>query len=156
MTHQPHPAPEEETYLEVWGDTVSSKHLLWSILLGVGVATTVFLTAQWALDTLGTDPAMVDSYSLLIGLAACLAVAVVCARLFPPKRHLTEMDANSDSRESAMDAIEAEVGPIGDPDDFPRPVLEEVKMLGLYDDFKRRHQEKQSLAASSSAEAGGR
>lgn len=152
----PHTAPEQETYLEVWGDTVSSKHLLWSILMGVGFATTVFLTAQWLLGRLGTDPAMVGSYSLLIGLAACVTVAVICARLFKPKRTLVETDVGTDSRESAMDSIEAEIGPIGDPDQFPPAVLEEVKMLGLYDDFKQRHIQKQSQAATSTTEGEGR
>jgi len=150
---QQHAAEAEETYLEVWGDTVSSKHLLWSILMGVGFATTVFLTAQWFFGTIGVDESMVGSYSLLVGLAACVAVAVVCARLFKPKRSLVETDAGSDSRESAMDAIEAEVGPIGDPDEFPAAVLEEVKMLGLYDDFKQRHERKQNEPAADASSA---
>lgn len=163
MTQQQHLAPEQrstepqETYLEVWGDTVSSRHLLWAILMGVGFATTVFLTAQWALGAAGVQEGMVGSYSLLIGLAACVAVAVVCARLFKPKRSLVETDAGSDSRESAMDAIEAEIGPIGNPDEFPPAVLQEVKMLGLYDDFKQRYEQKRSQPAgapSSAAEEG--
>ncbi|GLI31328.1 MULTISPECIES: hypothetical protein [Brachybacterium] len=156
MTQQSQSDPEKDTYLEVWGDTVSSEHLLCSVLLGVGFATTVFLTAQWLLAESGIDPAMVGSYSLLIGLAACVTVAVVCARLFKPKRDLLETDTGANSRETAMDSMEAEIGPIGDPDEFPAAVLEEVKMLGLYDDFKQRHLHKNPQVMASPAEQVGK
>ncbi|WP_293699788.1 hypothetical protein [uncultured Agrococcus sp.] len=135
---------QEETYIEVWGDTVSPRHLLYSIIMGVGFATSVFLGGRWLLRALGTDEQMVGSYSLLIGIGACIVVAVVCARLFKPKRVLVENEYGASSRESAMDAMEAEVGPIGDPDTFPPAVLEEVKMLGLYDDFKRRFEQNEA------------
>lgn len=132
---------QQETYIEVWGDTVSPRHLLYSIIMGVGFATAVFLGGRWLLGQLGIDPQMIGSYSLLIGIGACIVVAVVCARLFKPKRVVVETEHGSSSRDSAMDAMEAEVGPIGNPDEFPPAVLEEVKMLGLYDDFKRRFEE---------------
>ncbi|HIY67363.1 MAG TPA: hypothetical protein H9830_13940 [Candidatus Agrococcus pullicola] len=135
---------QEETYIEVWGDTVSPRHLLYSIIMGVGFATSVFLGGRWLLRALGTDEQMVGSYSLLIGIGACIVVAVVCARFFKPKRVLVENEYGASSRESAMDAMEAEVGPIGDPDTFPPAVLEEVKMLGLYDDFKRRFEQNEA------------
>lgn len=154
--NQQHTVLEEETYLEVWGDTVSAKALLWSILMGVGVASAVFLTARWFFGYIGVDEAMVGSYSLLIGLGACVAVAVVCARLFTPKRVVVEADLGAGSRESAMDTIEAEVGPIGDPDEFTPAVLEEVKMLGLYDDFKQRHLRNQAQTATAAADEGGK
>lgn len=137
----------EETYIEVWGDTVSPRHLLYSILMGAGFATTIFLGGRWFLGFIGTEERLVGSYSLLIGIAACIVVAVVCARLFKPKRVLVEHEYGASSRESAMDAMEAEVGPIGDPDTFPPAVLEEVKTLGLYDDFKRRFEANQAKEA---------
>lgn len=123
-------------YLEVWGDTVSTKHLWLSILMGVIIAPTAFLGSRWAFESSGVDPQLSGSYSLLVGLGACLVVAVIGANIFKPKRVLVESELGS--REDAMDAIEAEVGPIGDPDTFPPAVLAEVTQLGLYDDFKRR------------------
>lgn len=137
---------QEETYIEVWGDTVSPRHLLYSIIMGVGFATSIFLGGRWLLGAIGTEERLVGSYSLLIGIGSCIVVAVVCARLFKPKRVLVENEYGASSRESAMDAMEAEVGPIGDPDTFPPAVLEEVKMLGLYDDFKRRFEENRAKA----------
>lgn len=136
---------QQETYIEVWGDTVSPRHLLYSIIMGVSFASAVFLGGRWLLGQLGTDPQMIGSYSLLIGIGACIVVAVVAARLFKPKRVVVESELGAGSRESAMDAIEAEVGPIGDPDQFPPAVLKEVQMLGLYDDFKQRYEQNRAV-----------
>ena len=131
-------------YIEVWGDTVSPKHMWLSILMGVIVAPTAFLGSRWGFEASGVDPQLAGSYSLLVGLAACLVVAVVCANIFKPKRVLVESELGS--REDAMDAIEAEVGPIGDPDEFAPADLAEVKQLGLYDDFKRRFEQNRAAA----------
>lgn len=129
----------KRTYLEVWGDTVDGRHLLYSILIGVGIATPAYLLAAWLFGQSGLEGGLSKSYSLLVGLVACLLAAVVSARAFPPKRILTEPTDEPGSREDAMDAIEAEYGPLGDPDELPAPVLREVQELGLYEDLKAQH-----------------
>lgn len=129
----------ERQYLEVWGDTVDSRDLLGAIGLGLGIAVPVFVLAEWGFGELtGGDP-LARSYALLTGLAACVAAAVIGARLFKPKRIVDEGAATVGSRTEAMDAIEAEIGPLGDPDELPPATLEEVKELGLYDDLKAQH-----------------
>ncbi|MGM1029130.1 MAG: hypothetical protein ACQEWM_04550 [Actinomycetota bacterium] len=130
----------KRTYLEVWGDTVDGRHLLYSILIGVGLGTPAYLLAVWLFGQAdGIAPALSKSYALLVGLAACVLTAVVNAKLFPPKRILVDADDEPGSREVAMDSIEQEFGPLGDPDELPAAVLREVRELGLYEDLKSQH-----------------
>lgn len=125
--------------LEVWGDTVDSRHLLGAIGLGVGIAVPIYLVADWGFGVLTGGTALGHSYSLLTGLAGCVIAAVAAARLFKPKRIVSVGEAPTGSREEAMDAIEAELGPLGDPDELPKATLREVKDLGLYDDLRAQH-----------------
>lgn len=130
----------KRTYLEVWGDTVDGRHLLYSILIGVGLGTPAYLLAAWLFDQAdGIDPALSKSYALLVGLGACVLTGVVNAKLFPPKRILVDADDEPGSREVAMDSIEQEFGPLGDPDELPPAVLREVRELGIYDDLASQH-----------------
>lgn len=129
----------KRSYLEVWGDTVDGRHLLSSILLGVALATPAYLLAAWGFGQTEVAPALAKSYALLVGLGACIVTGAIAARLFPPKRVLIEQTSALGSREDAMDAIEAEYGPLGDPDDLPEAALREVHDLGIYEDLKRQH-----------------
>ncbi|MGL3149081.1 hypothetical protein ACSS7Z_01850 [Microbacterium sp. A82] len=138
----------ERQLLEVWGDTVDSKHLLASIGLGVGIAVPVFLVAEWGFAELTGGDALGGSYALVTGLAACVLAAVIAARLFKPKRIVSIGEAPTGSREAAMDSIEAELGPLGDPDELPRATLAEVKELGLYDDLRAQHEKNQRKLAA--------
>lgn len=78
-----------------------------------------------------------------------MLTGVVTARLFPPKRVLTEQTDEPGSREAAMDSIEEEFGPLGDPDELPEPVLREVKELGIYEDLARQHAKNAAKEANS-------
>lgn len=130
----------KRTYLEVWGDTVDGRHLLYSILIGVGLGTPAYLLAAWLFGQADSiDPALSKSYALLVGLGACVLTGVVNAKLFPPKRILVDADDEPGSREVAMDSIEQEFGPLGDPDELPPAVLREVRELGIYDDLASQH-----------------
>ncbi|UTX53452.1 hypothetical protein [Leucobacter aridicollis] len=125
--------------LEVWGDTVDSRHLLASIGLGVGIAVPAYFVAEWGFGLLTDGDPLAHSYSLVSGLAACVLAAVIAARFFKPKRVVRIGEESTGSREAAMDAIEAELGPLGDPDELPAATLAEVRELGLYDDLRAQH-----------------
>lgn len=124
--------------LEIWGDTVDSRHTIGAIALGVGIATPLYLAADYFFSRSGDD-SLSGSYALLVGLAGCLIAGFVGARLFAPKRVVTEQQSSHEGRAAAMDAIEAEYGPLGDPDELPRPVLDEIRALGLYEDLRAQH-----------------
>lgn len=138
--------------MEVWGDTVDGRHLLGSIGLGVGIAVPVYLLADWGFTALTGGDTLGHSYALVVGLASCIVAAVIAARIFKPKRTVLVGEAHTGSRTAAMDAIEAELGPLGDPDDLPAAALREVKELGLYDDLRAQHEKNVRLAAEGKAE----
>src|SRR5690606_25801019 len=133
--------------MEVWGDTVDGRHLLGSIGLGIGIAVPVYLFADWGFAALTGGDTLGHSYALVSGLAACVLAAVIAARIFKPKRNVLIGEAHSGSRAEVMDAIEAEFGTLGDPDELPAATLSEVKELGLYDDLRAQHEKNVRLAA---------
>ncbi|GAA2170869.1 hypothetical protein GCM10009846_02710 [Agrococcus versicolor] len=137
---------EQSRLLEVWGDTVDSRHLVWSIVLGVGLGAPTYLLAAWAFGQLEVDPGLQRSYALLAGIAACIVAAVIAARLFAPKRIVEIGQETAGSRDEAMDRIEAEIGPLGDPDELPARLVAEVKALGLYDDLAAQHRRRTEAA----------
>lgn len=135
---------QQQRLLEVWGDTVDSRHLLGAIGLGVGISVPVYLIAEWGFGQLTGGDAIGRSYALVTGLAACILAAVIAANLIKPKRVVTIGESQPGSREVAMDAIEAEIGPLGDPDELPAAALAEVKELGLYEDLLAQHRKNQA------------
>lgn len=138
---------QQRQLLEVWGDTVDSRHLVASMVLGLGIAVPAYFLAEWGFNALTDGDRLSHSYSLLVGLAACVVAAVIAARLFPPKRVVQIGADTAGSRDVVMDAIEAEIGPLGDPDELPAAALAEVKELGLYEDLRAQHQKNQRKAA---------
>ncbi|WP_140425582.1 hypothetical protein [Cryobacterium sp. N21] len=139
-------------YLEVWGDTVDSRHLVGSIGLGIGIAVPIYLLADWGFDVLTGGDVLAHSYALVAGLGACVLAAVVAARLFKPKRIIQIGTAHTGSREAAMDAIEEEMGLLGNPDELSPSALAEVKELGLYEDLRAQHEKNQRNATKVEAQ----
>ena len=125
--------------IEVWGDTVDTKHLSVSIALGAGIATPTFLLGRRFFKATVEDQTLAQSYALLVGLAACLLAAVISARLFKPKRVVTQTEATTESRRDALAAIAADGGVWTDPTDLAPEVQEELRQLGLYDVLVQAH-----------------
>ena len=127
--------------IEVWGDTVDTKHLSISIALGVGIASPTFLLGRRFFKATVEDQTLAQSYALLLGLAACLLAAFIAARLFKPKRIVSQTEATTDTRREALEAIAADGGEWTDPAELPDEVLEELRQLGLYDVLVDAHEE---------------
>ena len=138
---EPTPGPDEDgdRLLEIWGDTVDSRHTAWAIALGIGVSVPVYLGSEYLFSLMVEDATVAGTYALLVGLAGCLLTGFVGALLFPPKRVVTEHQATAQSRKDAMDAIEADYGPLGDPTELPEVVQNELRALGLFDDLLAQH-----------------
>ncbi|KQY56682.1 MULTISPECIES: hypothetical protein [unclassified Nocardioides] len=129
--------------IEVWGDTVDSRHMTGAIALGIGIATPTFLLGRRIFESTVDDQTLAQSYALLVGLGACLVAAVISARLFKPKRVVTEVEATLEGRRAALDAIAAEGGEWTDPAELAREVQEELRSLGLYDVLVEAHRDRQ-------------
>lgn len=133
-------AAQEAPYLEIWGDTVAPRHTLWAVLIGLGISVPLYLGSEMLLRYVGDDPEVASTYALLVGLAGCLLGGFVCALLFRPKRLVGESEAGGEGRRKAMEGIEDELGPLGDPGELPPVVQQELRTLGLYDDLREQHE----------------
>jgi len=123
--------------VEVWGDTVDTRHLAWSIAIGLGVSLAGFLIARRLLVSAVATPELARAYAMLAGLAGCVLSGVICARIFPPKREVVEGDAVVDPtwRMEVLARLAEEHGDLGKLADLPPVVVAEMKELGLYDLF---------------------
>lgn len=127
--------------IEVWGDTVDTRHMGIAIALGIGIASPTFLLGRAVFTALVDDQTLAQSYALLLGLAACLVAAVIAARLFKPKRIVRETSAMTESRREALQVIAADGGEWTDPAELAAEVQEELRLLGLYDVLADAHEE---------------
>ena len=125
--------------LEVWNDTVDSKHLVGSIAIGIGVAVPAFLISDHLFTTTG-DPELGHSYALLIGIVGCIIGAVIAGILFKPKRVITQSEADTRNRQEVIDEVVEEYGDLGDPRDLKPWVQEEIRALGLFDALVENHE----------------
>lgn len=128
--------------IEVWGDTVDSRHLLAAIVIGGALSLSAFLIARHLLLGVVAQPAMAGSYAMLIGLGGCLISGGICAKLFPPKRIVLEDPADPAWRDEALAKLAAEEGGLGRLEDLPPAVAAEMREIGLYDlfaDYEKKH-----------------
>ena len=127
--------------IEVWGDTVDTRHMGMSIALGAGIAAPTFLLGRAFFTSTVADTTLAESYALLLGLVACLVAAVIAARSFKPKRIVRENSAITESRREALEVIAADGGEWTDPAELSAEVQEELRLLGLYDVLAEAHEE---------------
>lgn len=117
-------APE---YTVIWNDAVDLRQLGAAILLCVGIGLPTFLLSRALLSGAGLPPSLVSGYALLIGLVGCVAGAIICARLFRPKRVL----ADADDQQPALVELELMGGTAAAFADLPTEVQQEMRALGL-------------------------
>lgn len=123
-------------YAQVWGDTVDTTHLGWSVLIGAVVSFGAFELALRVLQPLVAQAAMGRAYAMLVGLGGCLAAGGLCARLFKPKRIVVEQEESDEGmRAELIERLVGEAGPQGSVRLLPDCVAAEMKEAGLYDLF---------------------
>ncbi len=85
---------------EVWGDTVNLKELLFAVLLGIVFTMGFYLVGRhFFLQIDSLEPSLAKGYALFVGIAGCLISSVISAKLFKPKRVISEMQQNHDIEE---------------------------------------------------------
>lgn len=129
--------PADWRLAEVWGDTVDLRHLAWAIAIGTGISVLGFYLASRWLATVVESRQLAHAYAMLAGLAGCVIAGVICARAFPPKREVTEMDTSSDPewRREVLEELARQPGGLGTVQDLPPAVVQELKELKLYELF---------------------
>ena len=76
-------------YMEVWGDTVVPKELAISAVICVITTMAFFLAGRTVLLGMGTlEPGLAKGYALLVGIVGTFLGAVICAKMFKPKRNI--------------------------------------------------------------------
>ncbi|GAA1677238.1 hypothetical protein MMUR_21140 [Mycolicibacterium murale] len=128
--------PTQPRYLEVWGDTVTARHLGLSVIIGVVVSLGAYLAAHAYLSRVVTETSLAEAYSLLVGIGACVVAGVISGKLFPPKRRIVVEAAEGDSVAEVIATLSAERGGLGSVEDLPEATVRELKDLDLYDRFR--------------------
>lgn len=132
--------------LEVWNDTVDSKHLVAGIGIGIGIAVPSYLLADYLFSNNGNDSSLAHSYALLVGIMGCIVGAVITGILFKPKRVISVSSADNRNQQEIIDEVVAEYGDLGDPRDLPSSVQAEVRSLGLFDALVENHEKRMTEA----------
>lgn len=94
-------------YVEILDDTVSPTNVLHSIIISIVLGLGGFLIGQSFFPSVATEK-MVDSFSLLLGIAGCVIALVLCAFLFRPKRILTESDTDRESVKKLLEDLQVD------------------------------------------------
>lgn len=126
---------------EVWSDTVDTRHLGRSLLLSIPLSAGAFLVASAFFQRWIAPTEVARAYAMLVGLLACLLSAMICARLFKPKRHIVQEISQSSTRQDAIDELKLDVGGLGKLSLAPAATIEEMKALGLYQLFLEAEQQ---------------
>lgn len=122
-------------YAELWGDVVDRSHLIKAIGIGALVSVAVYFIAGALLQNVAPTPALARAYAMLAGMGGCIAGGAICARLFAPKRIVSEEATDAAWRERAIEELLRDSGGATSVADLPPAVVAEMKELGLYDAF---------------------
>lgn len=88
---------KQKPLTEVWGDTVNLKELLCAVLLGIVFTMGFYLIARhFFLQIDSLEASLARGYALFVGIAGCLISSVISAKMFEPKRIISEMNRQHD------------------------------------------------------------
>lgn len=123
-----------DTYVEVIGDTVYGRHLISTIGISITLSLVGFFIGKSIFPKIAPEE-MVQSYSLLLGIAGSLLALIMNTLLFKPKRTLNEMPSTSDElgevyKKLQFDMEEERKSILNDP-----VTIKEMKEQGIYDMF---------------------
>lgn len=134
-THPESPPHDDSRLVEVWGDTVDERHVKMAVGLGVLLAVPAFLGGRELFTSTMENQDLARTYAMLTGLAACLLSAIISARLFEPKRIVTERQLDPEEQiAAAMELAQLPLG-LGTLASLSEAEQEDMRHLGLYDVF---------------------
>ena len=124
---------KQKPLTEVWGDTVNLRELLCAVLLGIVFTMGFYLVARhFFLQIDSLEASLARGYALFVGIAGCLISSVISAKLFEPKRIISEMNQQHDIEDVLAHAgmsVEDEIDALTklDPE-----IIKEMEMFSLY------------------------
>lgn len=121
-------------FIEVLGDTVYGSHMLITIIVSGSFGLGGFLIGKQIFPTISPEN-MVDSYSLLLGIAGLVIALVINSLLFKPKRKVVEEESTGDKineifEESGLSITEEREAIRNSP-----VIIKEMKELEVYNMF---------------------
>ncbi|TWB08717.1 hypothetical protein FBZ99_11823 [Rhizobium sp. ERR 1071] len=126
---------------EVWGDVVSRPQLGKAMMIGAVMSVAVYFVALQIIAPLAATPAVGKALAMLAGIIGSVASGAVCARIYPPKRVVSEHVADASAWQmEVLEQLEQEGGQIGRLSDLPPVVAEEMRQVGLYEVFQSYEQ----------------
>lgn len=130
----------KQTFYQVWNDSVVIKDLVIAMIINI-VLTVIFLySAIYILSAYVTDPNIMKGYSLLIGLIGCVLGAIICMKLFKPKRVIETDVENNDNLYTVITGF-VDYTTEHSISTLPNNAKEELKTLGMYELFIKAEQE---------------
>jgi len=123
--------------VEVWGDTVNFKSMLFAIVIGSVVSTGTFLLAKFFLSSSSGDTTLLNGYAMLIGLGGCLLSGFICSIMFKPARTvISSQEDNSDNVKAFIVDLIKDDPNYTSVNDLPSEVKEELNLLQLMTVFQ--------------------
>lgn len=125
----------DKKYIEVWGETVDLKELVYASIIGIVLTMGMFLIGRKIflnMNNINLD--LVNGYSLLFGVLGCILSGIISARLFKPKR-IIEVRHSKENTEEVISAagmtVEEEIEALSNIDSQIIKELEGLKLYGL-------------------------
>lgn len=128
-------SPDNLILAEVWGDVVDLRQLAIAIVIGGTISLSTYLIAAHFMQNIGDNKDLGRAYAMLVGLIACILSGAICAKLFKPKRIVTEGHENDALRAELINELALETGTIGNMANLPADTVIELKDIDLYDLF---------------------
>lgn len=126
---------KDKKYIEIWGDTVDLKELVYASIIGVVMTMTMFLIGRRIfLNMDNIDLGLANGYSLLFGVLGCILSGIISAKLFKPKRIIEERHNKEDILDiisAAGMTLEEEIEALSNLDPEIIEELEELELYGL-------------------------
>ena len=123
--------------VEVWGDTVNFKSMLFAIVIGSVVSTGTFLLAKFFLSSSSGDTTLLNGYAMLIGLGGCLLSGFIGSIMFKPARTvISSQEDNSENVKAFIIDLIKDDPNYTSVDDLPSEVKEELNLLQLMTVFQ--------------------
>lgn len=119
---------------DIWGDTVDLRHLGGALIIGAVLGFAFFkggltvIKGQYP----AIQPSLQNALALLVGIVGCLLAAVISAKLFPPKRALSEQSLSEEERRKVLEELQLDLAQEArDMKTLPPEIQAEMKELRL-------------------------